>query len=74
VLHYLHAAAIPQRRNPKETTMYYQVTAVYQDAEIGYGEGEGLAYAKQDCRESIPLIFASVRSEIAYTIVKNNDD
>ena len=54
--------------------MYYQVTAVYQDAEIGYGEGEGLAYAKQDCRESIPLIFASVRSEIAYTIVKNNDD
>ena len=54
--------------------MYYQVTAVYDDAEIGYGEGEALSYAKQECRESIPLIFASVRAEITYTVVKNNDD
>ena len=54
--------------------MYYQVTAVYDDAEIGYGEGEALSYAKQECRESIPLMFASVRAEITYTVVKNNDD
>lgn len=56
-----------------ESNMYYQVTAVYDGAEIGYGEGEGLAYAKQDCRESIPLIFASVRADITYTVVKNDD-
>ena len=74
MLQSLHVAANPQRRNPKGTTMYYQVTAVYDGAEIGYGEGEGLAYAKQDCRESIPLIFASVRADITYTVVKNNDD
>ena len=35
----------------------YQVTAIYQDSEIGYGEGEGLDYAIQDCIESIPSIF-----------------
>ena len=35
----------------------YQVTAIYQDSEVGYGEGEGLDYAIQDCIESIPSIF-----------------
>lgn len=28
---------------------YYTVTAVHQDSEIGYGEGESDAYAIQDC-------------------------
>ena len=35
----------------------FQVTAIYQDSEIGYGEGEGLEYAITDCAASIPSIF-----------------
>jgi hypothetical protein len=35
----------------------YQVTAIFQDSEIGYGEGESLEYATDECRESIPDIF-----------------
>lgn len=31
----------------------YQVTAVYQDAEIGYGEGESLDWAAEECALSI---------------------
>jgi hypothetical protein len=36
----------------------YQVTAIFQNAEIGYGEGEGVEYATQECLESIPEIFS----------------
>jgi hypothetical protein len=36
----------------------YQVTAIFQDSEIGYGEGEGVEYATQECLESIPEIFS----------------
>lgn len=32
---------------------YYTVTAVHQDSEIGYGEGESDAYAVHDCIDSI---------------------
>ena len=35
----------------------YQVTAIFQDSEIGYGEGEGLDYATDECLASIPDIF-----------------
>jgi hypothetical protein len=35
----------------------YQVTAIYEDAEIGYGEGEGLVYGIEDCLDSVPTIF-----------------
>jgi hypothetical protein len=35
----------------------YQVTAIFQDSEIGYGEGESLEYATDECRESIASIF-----------------
>ena len=31
----------------------FQVTAIFQGAEIGYGEGEGLAYSIADCIDSI---------------------
>lgn len=34
-----------------------QVTAIYDGSEIGYGEGEGLHYAIDDCAASIPSIF-----------------
>ena len=49
--------------------MFYQITAVYQGAEIGYGEGERLAYAKQECLDSIDSIYQCVFSEIKYIIV-----
>ncbi len=34
-----------------------QITAIYQGSEIGYGEGEALSYAIDDCAASIPAIF-----------------
>jgi hypothetical protein len=34
-----------------------QVTAIYQNGEIGYGEGEGLDYAIEECLASISPIF-----------------
>jgi hypothetical protein len=34
-----------------------QVTAIYENGEIGYGEGETIAYAIDDCAASIPAIF-----------------
>lgn len=35
----------------------YTVTAIFDDAEIGYGEGESDRYAVEECLESIPAIF-----------------
>jgi len=35
----------------------YQVTAIYQGSEIGFGEGERLDYAVEDCAASISPIF-----------------
>jgi hypothetical protein len=35
----------------------YQVTAVYEGCEIGYGEGDGDGYAVEDCIDSIPQIY-----------------
>lgn len=31
----------------------YQVTALYQDAEVGYGEGESYEYAAQEAADSV---------------------
>ena len=36
----------------------YQVTAIYQGSEIGYGEGEGFDYAVEECLDSMPSIFS----------------
>jgi hypothetical protein len=53
--------------------MFYQVTAVYDDAEIGYGEGEALSYAKQECLDSIGSFYESVKlSDIRFIILKND--
>ena len=35
----------------------YTVTAVYEGSEIGFGEGEGDAYAVEECIESISQIY-----------------
>lgn len=34
-----------------------QVTAIYQNSEIGYGEGENLDYAIEECLASISPMF-----------------
>ena len=47
----------------KGKTMY-TATAIYQNGEIGYGEGEGLLYAIDDCASSIPSIFENEIVEI----------
>ena len=35
----------------------YQVTAMYGDDEVGYGEGDGYEYAVRECAESVPSIY-----------------
>ena len=51
----------------------YQVTAVWGDCEIGYGEGASLKYAKQECLESIESIYDSLdKSEIKFIIIGNS--
>jgi len=47
----------------------YQVTAVYQGSEIGYGEGEGIDYAIEECLASIPELFHVGASEIEIFIL-----
>lgn len=37
--------------------MTYQVTALYQDAEVGYGEGESYEHAAREAAESVPTIY-----------------
>lgn len=38
----------------------YQVTAIYQDCEVGYGEADGLDYAVEECALSIESFYASL--------------
>lgn len=35
----------------------FQATAIFQGAEIGYGEGEGVTYTLQECIESIDSFY-----------------
>ena len=35
----------------------YQVTAMYGDDEVGYGEGEGYEYAARECAESVSEMY-----------------
>ena len=52
----------------------YTVTAIYQDSEIGYGEGESDAYAVEDCIDSIPMIFkeCASRRDIHLMVLNNS--
>lgn len=47
----------------------YQVTAVYEDCEVGYGEGEGLAYAIEECIENIDTFYRPVMSDIDVHVI-----
>ena len=47
-----------------------QVTAIYQNSEVGYGEGESLNYAIEDCVLSIPSIFEG--EKVTLSILEND--
>ncbi len=49
----------------------YQVTAIYDGSEIGYGEGEGLHYAIDDCTASIPSIFE--HEKVILSVLKDGE-
>jgi virulence-associated protein VapD len=49
----------------------YQVAAVLYDAEIGFGEGEGSAYAIEECIESIDSIYQQERLIIDLYVISN---
>lgn len=48
----------------------YQITAIYQDSEIGYGEGESLKYALEDCGTSISSMYENEQVEL---LILEND-
>jgi hypothetical protein len=51
----------------------YTVTAIYQDSEIGFGEGTRDAYAVEDCIDSIPMFFKECASKRdIHLVVLNN--
>ena len=35
----------------------YQVTALYQDAEVGYGEGDSYEWAARECADSVEWMY-----------------
>lgn len=37
--------------------MAYRVTALYEDAEVGFGEGESYEYAAREAAASVPTIY-----------------
>jgi hypothetical protein len=52
----------------------YQVTAIYQGSEIGYGEGSGYQYAIEECIDSIDSMYTdNVLEEITLTIHMENE-
>lgn len=50
----------------------YTVTAVYQDSEIGYGEGYSDSYAVEECIDSIPSIFKEMAREDIVLFVRDS--
>ena len=51
----------------------YQVTAVYMDSEIGYGEGMNLEYAKQECLDSVGSFYDPVMDQLEFIVIANED-
>lgn len=47
-----------------------QVTAILNDSEIGYGEGESLKYALEDCGASISSMYENEQIEL---LILEND-
>ena len=51
----------------------YQVTAIYEGSEIGYGEGLTGSYAIEDCIESIDGIYQEQNLIISLHVLSNNN-
>ena len=51
----------------------YQVTAIFMDSEIGYGEGESSSYAIEDCIESIDNIYMQEKLMIGLHVLSNSN-
>jgi hypothetical protein len=50
----------------------YTVTAVYQDSEIGFGEGYSDGYAVEECVDSIPSIYKDMAREDIVLFVRDS--
>jgi hypothetical protein len=51
----------------------YQVTAIFEGCEIGYGEGEGSSYAIEECIESIDSIYQQEKLIIVLHVLSNTN-
>ena len=51
----------------------YQVKAIYEGCEIGYGEGLTGSYAIEDCLESIDSIYQQEKLIISLHVLSNNN-
>jgi len=50
----------------------YQVTAIFEGCEIGYGEGESGSYAIEDCIDSIDNIYCDQGLTIDLHVLSNS--
>lgn len=57
---------------------YFQVTALYQDAEIAYGEGASESEARRAARSDIGRMYrdrtGEIVPEVTYSVVVTNDE
>jgi hypothetical protein len=50
----------------------YTATAIYQDSEIGFGEGYSDGYAVEECVDSIPSIYKDMAREDIVLFVRDS--
>jgi hypothetical protein len=51
----------------------YQVTAIYEGCEIGYGEGDSSSYAIGECLESIDSIYNHANIIASLNVLSNSN-
>lgn len=49
----------------------FQVTYLYEDAEVGHGEGESLEYAKEEAYESLSTTYKLFFNELTEQVVES---
>jgi hypothetical protein len=47
----------------------YQVTALYMDCELAYGEGESVPFAVEDCIDSIPDMYKELAEDVMIRVI-----
>ena len=58
--------------NQKGLVTMYQVTAIYEGCEIGYGEGDSSSYAIGECLESIDSIYSQANIIASLNVLSNS--